>query len=127
MKFTPKSYSSILVRALRQAKSEDEKSIIIQNFIELLKRHHALSGGRAIIPILRDALKRVFQLHSVKITSAKPLQDRIISTIRSIIPPNSEIHFETDPTCIGGLRILLDNELLIDSTIEQRVNQLFHL
>ena len=125
MRHSIKTYSSLFAQALSKAPTAKEKKLVIDNFIQLLKNHHSIGSSREIIRSIRHILKRKFGIRTASITTARPLHANITTTLTSILPPDSHLEFKTDPACIGGIRILLDDELLIDSTLEQKVNSLF--
>lgn len=115
----------MFAQVLSKVHTTEEKEVVINNFIQLLKNHHSIGSSREIIRSIRHMLKRKFGIRAASITTARQVDTDIVASLKSILPTDSHVEFKIDPACIGGIRILLDDELLIDSTIEQRVNSLF--
>lgn len=120
-RLAPLQYATIL----RQAQSESTISggALVDNFMTMLRRHRALKLLPGILNHLRLIENEAAGRTSVEVWSAVPAAELPIATLVKSHYPSLSLIVHHDPALMGGLKILIGDEL-IDGSIAGRLNQL---
>ena len=102
-------------------------SEMFTSFLKTLARHERLE----LLPLILSEGRRLFETRSgrktVEVTSARPLEDSTIETIRQrlddVFPFEPNLNTVTDPSLLGGLIIRVDNTVY-DGSLRTRMRQL---
>jgi len=124
MTLAASQYAAVLVSSLDK-KPEMERVKIIRRFLLLLRKNRDL--GRLHL-ILRKFERLWFSrkgLRKVAVASAAPLDSRTRSDIGRIFGKKLVVEEEVKPNLLAGIRLLIDDETLIDASASRRLNQLF--
>ena len=124
MIYKAKNYAELLL-SLTEDKAEAEQTTIIQKFVRLLKKHNVLHYAS---PIIRefDRLYRVRHgITKVNIESARELNKQQRVEINKNLPVDSQITTQVKPELLGGIKLIINDSLLIDGTLKHRLDQLF--
>ena len=83
--------------------------------------------GEALLPKIVMQFKKLERLHGgrheVVLTSARPLEKAIIAEVKKKVGENSGIKEVIDPQVLGGVRILINDEIIIDGTLKSRIEK----
>lgn len=126
MKSTPLQYATALAAALKGKNAAERKQIAWRLF-----RH--LAASRALKHrdrILRAAARMERQREGVvaaDVQSASPLGKNALRTMERALGKKAVIAETVDPRLLGGVRVLIDEETLIDATALRRLATLFQL
>lgn len=125
MRYTPRQYAAALVAALDD-KTARERSDIAKRLAD----HIARAGmGRHLARILKETGRIMRQkegIVSADIASASALTDAERRTVSRTLGSKAAITESVDPRLLAGIRILIDEETLIDATAARRLNILSH-
>lgn len=147
MKYTVTQYSEALAAAFADA-AADKRPQLIRRFLHLLQKNR---DAKLLAAIIRKTERRWFgdqNLHKVAVASASPLTLAVKKEIEAALdsPPHlltecpyppctypkgrcggkKPVWEETiDPSLLGGIRILIDDETLIDASARRRLDRMF--
>jgi F0F1-type ATP synthase delta subunit len=60
----------------------------------------------------------------VVLTSARTLEKSVIADVKKKVGENSGITEVVDPKVLGGVRILINDEIVIDGTLKTRIQKM---
>ncbi len=121
-KLSAREYAEALTMAVA-ASTPDKRSIVVKNFLQLLRRQRASN----LLPRILDHLQRIDDAEHgqtrVQITSAKKIHEtELMAALTKVLGPVvSELII--DPTLVGGLSIRVGDQL-IDGSVRSRLQRL---
>lgn len=126
MKITTKKYAQILLE-LHEDKRLDDSAI--RNFIKLLLMNGDLRFLNNILDKFSDLLKIKKGIGILSIESLEPLEEnfkeKILELVKNKFHKNQLIVQEIiDPKIVGGLRLKLDNNYLIDVSLRRFIDKI---
>lgn len=123
MQYTPGQYAAALVAAL-EGKTPGKRSDIAKRLAD----HLAHAGrGRHLARILKETgriMRRQEGVVTADVASAAPLTDAQRRTVSRTLGPKVALTEHVDSGLLAGIRILIDEETLIDATAARRLNTL---
>lgn len=125
MKFTNRLYAKILLDALEN-KSVHEKRSIFRRFLYILYKNGAFKNLPIILKEFEAENYRRVGLKKVELESADALSPQLLTDIKSIFSNKVIVYTKVKPEILAGLKIILDNELLIDASAKSRVDKIFN-
>lgn len=121
-RYTPKQYANALFDSLQEKGAN--KDAVIKKFAGVVAKNY----DRALLPKIVMQLKKLERSkagqHEVVLTSARPLEKAVIADIRKKVGENSKINEVIDASVLGGVRILIDDEVIVDGTMKSRIARL---
>lgn len=123
MRYTDAQYAAALVGALEQ-KPEKKRAEIIGGFLRLLARNKdtrrlgLILGAAERIRLKKQGLSRV------SVTSASPLAKKARDSITGLAGRKAVIEESADPGLLAGIRITIDDEVLIDASGRRRLAEM---
>lgn len=124
MKYRPEQYAQALFYAL-EGKSETEQKRIVKQFAAMLARHQATAKARAIFAAYEKLSLKKQRVRSVRLETASPATDQIKKEIRASLGKNIHITEVVNKDILGGAKILIDDEILIDGSVRTQIEELF--
>ena len=124
VKYSNKQYAAALLASFDHA-SADKQKVVIKNFIALLKRS-GVYGKRN--EILKEAEKLYFKhkgVHKVDVETAGKPSENLKKEIESALGKNIVLRETVNPEILGGIKILIDDENLIDGSARTQLSKLF--
>ncbi len=124
MKYTAGQYAEALVEVLEMS-GEKGRSRIAASFLRVLRRNGETAK---IFSILREAERLYYRrnkLRKIELESAAPLSDSIRKEVQHAIPGGVITKEAVDPSLLGGIKILVDDEILIDASARRQLMKLF--
>lgn len=121
---TPVQYAQALVVALR-GKTERQRKQIAGHLFRRLLRARALKHLDRILAEATRMERREKGAVLADIRSAAPLGARPRRAIKQALGRKSAVTETTDPRLLAGVRILINEETLIDATALRRLTTLF--
>jgi F-type H+-transporting ATPase subunit delta len=125
MKLTPKNYAKILylsTAGLPEEKIED----VVKNFIKLLIKNNNLNLIEKIINEFEKFSKKESGFVQLKLTSAFPLDSKIIEKISAFLnlkKEQTEIEMQIDKNLIGGFILKFDDRIL-DASVRGKLGKI---
>lgn len=124
MKYRPQQYAQALLEACDN-KTDMEQKKIVKRFAELLVRHQATGKTHAICAAYVKLELRNKGMRSVRLETASAASEKIKTQIHEILGKNIQIEEVTNTHLLGGVKIMIDNEILIDASAQRRIGDLF--
>jgi len=124
-KHKAKQYAKALHSSLSQANNPEDIQNITNLFGEILKSNNDLRLWPHISRYLLHLMKKGHELQTVNIISAKPLREDQQKLIEDEFPKYAEFKYEIMPDIIGGIKIIINDELKIDASLATRINSIF--
>ncbi len=147
MKYAAGQYATALTEALADVPAA-KRPATIRRFLALLRKNRDM---RRLATILRKVEKQSLAdqgLRKVALVSAEPMPTRVKKEIAAALdlPPHLPVENKqggdesssrrwggkkplweetVDPAMLGGIRILIDDELLIDASARRRLDRMF--
>lgn len=130
-KYTPKQYATALFESLSEkgakpsssAKATTDKDAVVKRFAKVIVANY----DKALLPKIVMQLKKLeraqLNRHDVVVTSARPLEKGMLADIKKKVGAESGITEVVDPSVLGGLRVLINDELVIDGTLKGRLER----
>ncbi|MDZ4285715.1 MAG: F0F1 ATP synthase subunit delta, partial [Candidatus Sungbacteria bacterium] len=99
----------------------DQKKIV-KRFAEMLIKDRAAVKLPAICMAYEKLQQKKQGIHSVRLETVAPATEKLKNEIHAIL--GKEINFEevVNPHLLGGVKILLDNEILIDASAKHHID-----
>ncbi len=121
MIYRPGQYAEALFAAL-EGKTDTEQKKIVKRFAEMLIRDHAAAKFSAICMAYEKLQQKKQGIHSVRLETVAPATEKLKNEIHAIL--GKEINFEevVNPHLLGGVKILVDNEILIDASAKHHID-----
>ena len=124
MKYRVSQYAEALAGAT-EGKSEAEQKRIVKRFADLLVRHRAIGRAKMICAAYEKIVLRKKGMRSVRIETATPASEKIKKEIHAMLGKNIHIEEAINPHLFGGIKILVDDEILIDASVRRQMDNLF--
>jgi F0F1-type ATP synthase delta subunit len=128
-RYTPKQYASALFESLQEkglpaGRQGAKADVVVKGFVKMLVGNY----DRALLPKILMQFKKLERTkagrHEVVLTSARPLEKSVIADVKKKVGENSGITEVVDPQVLGGVRILINDEIIIDGTMKSRINKM---
>jgi F0F1-type ATP synthase delta subunit len=123
MKITPKQYAISLYEATENL-SENKAKEIIKNFVEVLKQNNDLGIGGKIIKEYYKHYQKQKNISKIKIKSREKISPEIMNGIMKKFENQVEIEEEIDSGIIGGIALEINENLLIDGSINKKLENI---
>ena len=125
MKYTNKQYASSLISALH-GKAVKEQGQAIKRFLGILaKNGDAQKRNQILSEVKREYFKKN-DIHKVDVQSAVKLSDSLKKDLEEALGKKIILDENIKPELIGGIKILIDDETLIDATIKTQLDKMFN-
>ncbi|MEK9194860.1 MAG: F0F1 ATP synthase subunit delta [Patescibacteria group bacterium] len=124
MKYRPEQYAQALLAACHE-KSDVEQKKIVKRFVQLLVRHQATSKIHAICAAYEKLELRNKGMRNVRLETAGTVSEKLKNGIYEILGKHIQIKEMVNPNLLGGLKILIDDEILIDASARRQMEELF--
>lgn len=122
IRYKPKDYAEALLDAL--IKRPQKEVWILRNFSKTLVSHRDFSKWRKIVEIFEELYILQFRKKVIDVYSARDTK-RYRNQVFGTVPRGARVEFHQDSTLIGGLKILINKEILIDGSVGRRISKLF--
>jgi F0F1-type ATP synthase delta subunit len=124
MRYATAHYAEALHKTVKDKTAPQQKEII-GRFMAMVARHRM--GGK--IALIIAAYEKLALAESgtrkVYIVSAAPVRAQLKREIREILGKKIRIEETVDPALLAGIKIIIDNELLIDASVKRQLEKIF--
>lgn len=124
MKYTSSQYAQALLETVYD-KQDDKQKKIIRNFLIVVLKN----GDWLRLPEILRKFEKLYldqsRLHKVEIESAHPIPSRVEKEIQTILSDNIYIKKNLDANLYAGIKVLINNEVLIDATAKHLLEKMF--
>lgn len=126
MKYSNKQYTEALWQAL-SGKSSTKQKEIIKAFVKLLSR----SGDFCRLPLIVQKLEKKYRadqdISKVNIEYPDKTIPAIKKQIKNILGKKIIWEEKTNPALFAGVKIVINDEILVDATAKRQLDQMMHL
>ncbi len=124
MRYSIKQYALALLISLAEKKGEERKNII-RNFLSLLTRNGDQTKLELIIKEAEKTERRKKGIYQVELASATKISGKLKEEVEKIIGKKVIFKERMDPEILAGLKILIEDETLIDATAQSQIAKIF--
>jgi F0F1-type ATP synthase delta subunit len=121
-RYTPKQYAAALFESLQ------EKGVSVDAVVKSFSAMVVRNYDKALLPKIIAQFKKLERTkagrHEVVLTSARTIEKSVIADVKKKVGENSGITEVIDPKVLGGVRILINDEVVIDGTYRTRVRRM---
>ncbi len=121
-RYTPKQYATALFDSLHEKGAKAD--VVIKKFAVIVAKNY----DRALLPKIVMQIKKLERSqagrHELVLTSARPLEKAVVDGVKKKVGENSNIKEVIDESVLGGLKVLINDELVIDGTYRTRINRM---
>ena len=125
MRYKTGQYAEALIQALDGVEPGMARTRI-QTFARLLKKHQMLGKAESIVRNAEQRLAKQVGAKRVSLETAGPMLVTIQKEIASLFNENVWIKEKVRPELLAGIRILIDDETLIDASGKYRLSKMFN-
>lgn len=124
MRYPIKKYAQALYE-VSKGSSQAESEKIAKQFIALLTHYHDLSLLPKIIERYGRIRREIEKVVKVQATTAKKLTGKTRDEIEKKFAGRIELEERVHPEVLGGIKLIINDEYLIDNTLQGRVERLY--
>lgn len=124
MKYKAAQYAEALVESLRGAEPETARTRI-RAFAEILKRHRMFGKAESIMRIVQNRLAKEAGVSRVTLETPDPASNALQKEVDEMFGGKAWIQEKVRPELLAGVRILVDDETLVDASGKRRLAEMF--
>lgn len=124
MRYKTGQYAEALIQALAGAEPEVARARI-RTFLKLLKKHQMLGKAESIACIAEKILAQQAGVSRINLETASPVPVALRKEITDLFDGKIWIKEKVRPELLAGIRVLIDDEMLIDASGKQRLAEMF--
>lgn len=123
IRYKPKDYAQALIQSIKTSPEKEKE--ILKSFVRALASHRDFSKWRKILEIFEKLYIKEFDEKFIDVYVGHDNR-KYQSKVLEAVPRGADVQFHTDPDIIGGIKILLNKEILIDGSVQRRITRLFN-
>jgi F0F1-type ATP synthase delta subunit len=124
MRYSNRQYAETLLAALADA-PEEKRGRIVERFLAVLRRRRESGKTRRILKKAEEIYRGTRGVPYVVIESPEHLSEGRKREVRAIFGPSALIREKRNERLIGGVRIFVNDEWLIDATLRRDLEKIF--
>jgi len=128
MKISAEKYAYALSNTLKDETDESVVKTRVSNFLKMLKKTNSLAVLRDFIPVFQKAWRKTNKIVHVKVIVPRELsqseEDALKVQLKESLKKEIKLEKEIDTAVIGGLKVVIENEIVVDSTVKNRLIKL---
>ena len=124
MRYRVAQYAEALHAVLKNKPVSEQKKIM-RRFIAMLARHRMIGKIGLVVAAYEKKVLHEAGARKVRIETPDPISEQLKKEIGTIL--GKKVYFEeiTNPKLVAGIKILVDNELLIDASAKRQLERIF--
>ena len=116
---TPKQYAQAFIEA--------KSAVSVERLVQLIRKNGDWSRRTKIVHAIEDAWRTKLGKSLVVIASARPLTEKQRALFVEKFPEQKfDVMYRVDPELIAGVRIEIDHEHQIDSSLQMITKKMFN-
>lgn len=124
MKYSVKQYASALLAAL-QGKTGQERGRVIANFFKILQKNADFGKRKSVVQEMRREYFRQNGIATAKVETADGAPEHIKKELETALGREVVLEERIDPGILGGIKILIDDETLMDASLKTMIDKAF--
>ncbi len=125
MRHSSKQYALALLSVLKE-RSEADHAKIMRSFLGILARNGDRSKLHAIIRDMEKYYLKEAGLKKVVLETPHPVTAETKKEVEHILGKNIVVFEKLNPELLAGIKILIDDILLIDASAQTRIQKIFN-
>jgi len=127
MNYTPKIYAFAFYEATNNAKNNADIDRCIKNLLALIKANRDQKKLKNIFFAVEKLITRKMGGRLLSIESARELSPSNEKIIKSLIKPTDIVEKRINSQLIAGVRININDELLLDGSFSTKIKNILNL
>ena len=124
MKFSARQYAAALLEAA-SGKPEAERKRLLKRFFLLLVKNGDFARLGAVLQETERQFLKASGTRKVKVETPAPLAESVKKDIEHLVGKKVFLEETINPALLAGIRILIDEEILIDASAETQIRKMF--
>jgi len=124
MKYTAKQYAGAIIEALEGKNLKAQKEIM-ERFLRLIVKNGDWGLRSAILIALEKLILKKKDLKKVCVEAPQEISVTLKSEIEKIFGRRIHLFQKINPSLLGGIKILIDDEVLIDASARKQIDKMF--
>lgn len=124
MKYSSKQYAIVLLSVL-EGKSEKDRKEVLRKFVAVLAKNRDLARLGAILRETEREFLKQSGAKKVLVESASPVNPSLRHEIENAVGGKIWWYEKTTPEFLAGIRILINDETLIDASGKRQIEKMF--
>lgn len=124
MKCTSKQYAAALRETL-EGKTGRERKEILRRLVKVLLKNRDFSKRAAVLKEYERQCLRAQDVKKIILDSAAPVPQKLKHEIQKILGGKLSFSERIDPVLLAGIKILVNDEIMIDASGRGRIKHLF--
>lgn len=122
--YSPNIFAKSFLKVLKNTPSK-KYDIVIANFIKTLKKYGAIKDTPKILKSIRKINAEDKNINLIEIETARGLDAKSINAIKKMFKKNDEFSEKINPEIIAGVKIIINNEFVLDGSLRRKLKNLF--
>jgi len=124
MKYSSIIYSKALMGAIA-GEPEAVQEKIVENFVKLLKRSGDIEKIDNIMSVIEKATIKKKGGRTVDVIVPRKIPEALLSKIKNSFTAKDKITIKIDEKIISGVKIIIDDEKIIDNSLATTLKRMF--
>jgi F0F1-type ATP synthase delta subunit len=130
MKYHPTHYATAFARAyartaeLHGRDAEKRGNELVKKFARVIEKNGDLRHFPKIITAIERGLHAGAGTKKITFVTARP-SERIRAAFRHLIGTKDTVEEKVDPSIVGGVKVLVNDEIQFDGTLKRKIDKLF--
>lgn len=124
MKYSTKQYAASLFAAL-QGQTEAKQKEIVGNFLEILTKNSDWAKLNMVVAQIEKQFLEKNGLDKICVELADEAPQGLQNEIERILGKKTYFLTKANPSLLAGLKILINDELLIDASARKQIDNMF--
>jgi len=124
MRYAPLHYAQALLDASDDKSPREQKEIMVR-FLRLLKQHRALPRLNRIMKEVARRERARGKTTDIEVQSTSPIDEKLRSQVKRALDRAATVREAVRPDLLAGIRILINEETLVDASALRRLTTLF--
>ncbi len=120
MQYSPTIFAKAFCEVLLKT-PESQYNELCNNFTSVLKKHGAIKDSNKIFNEIKKNIASKENISIIKIETARELSKPLIDKVKNSFNKNSDVTFKINKKLIAGIKITINDELSIDSSLQNRL------
>ncbi len=125
MRYSPRQYAAALLASLK-GKTETEQNRLLKSFLVLVRQR---GDSRRLGAIVREVEKQSLKEHGWKkvlLESPDPITSQMKKEMGEVLGKNILWQEKINPDLVAGIRILINDEILVDASAKTQLRRIFN-
>ena len=125
MHYKPQLYARAFAESVHARMNVKEKSALVKNFVEAVKRHGDGDNLKKIIAEAERMIREKQGIRKVTIETARPQKFDAHKLFGKFLEKSDVVEMKVKPNLVAGVRITVNDEQELDMTLKSKLQKLF--